>query len=122
MPINRRKADGLSGSNEKEESFAQKDSGKKNRPKLLHAILSFLFFPVLFHTYTATINALVLSTNISSSSSSSHQCSYNELLQIRSQLVPELCVNNYERKTYWVQQCSLTLATKCPLPTWLAEY
>ena len=146
MPINRRKAEGLSGSSierevktylkdttsTREEGISisslsnvvtthAQDSNKKNRPKLLHAILSFLFFPVLFHTYTATNNSLVLQTK-KSSSSSSHQCSYNELLQIRSQLVPELCVNNHERKTYWVQQCSLTVATKCPLPTWLTEY
>ncbi|GFH47721.1 hypothetical protein CTEN210_04196 [Chaetoceros tenuissimus] len=146
MPINRRKAEGYSGSNkERDVKTYQKDTtstreegtnsssasnvdasyvqdfSKKNSPKLLHAILSFLFFPVLFHTYSATNNSLVLSTNISSSSSS-HQCSYNELLQIRSQLVPELCVNNHERKTYWVQQCSLTVATKCPLATWLTEY
>ena len=45
------------------------------------------------------------------------QCSREDLLKIRSQLPPDDCA-----KPPYRQQCSLTVATKCPEATWLDEY
>lgn len=50
------------------------------------------------------------------------QCSYDDLLKIRHQLPPEMCIADYEGNTLYLQRCSLTLATKCPKATWLEEY
>lgn len=50
------------------------------------------------------------------------QCSHDDLLKIRHQLPPEMCISDYEGNTPWLQRCSLTIATKCPKATWLEEY
>ncbi|OEU08608.1 hypothetical protein FRACYDRAFT_249499 [Fragilariopsis cylindrus CCMP1102] len=51
------------------------------------------------------------------------QCTRTELLKIRSFLIPEFCVESLQRNNMFTQQCSITLATKCPNSAlWLDEY
>jgi FkbM family methyltransferase len=51
------------------------------------------------------------------------QCTRNELLKIRSHLIPEFCVEQLQKGKFYLQLCSITLATQCPKSTlWLEEY
>ena len=50
------------------------------------------------------------------------KCTHDDLLKLRHQLPPELCILNLERDTPYLHQCSLTIATQCPKATWLEEY
>ncbi|OEU20235.1 hypothetical protein FRACYDRAFT_236307 [Fragilariopsis cylindrus CCMP1102] len=50
------------------------------------------------------------------------QCTRNELLRIRSELIPEFCIESLQRNNMMKQYCSYTIATKCPKAIWLEEY
>jgi FkbM family methyltransferase len=49
-------------------------------------------------------------------------CSNDELMKIRHQLPPEVCVEQYELGILFTHLCGLTTATKCPKTTWLDDY
>jgi FkbM family methyltransferase len=50
------------------------------------------------------------------------QCTRNELLRIRSELIPEFCIESLQRNNMMKQYCSYTIATKCPKAIWLEDY
>ena len=115
---------------------ARKDSQFRNRktannrkfPVLLTALLA---LSVLFIMTTSlsvfggqfTIQSQLLNGRSSSSSNSSPQvatCTAEQLSAALLQLPPELCIQ-YEAEPY-KQECSLTVATKCPNASWIEEY
>lgn len=48
------------------------------------------------------------------------KCTMKELLRIRYQLQPQVCINTMRMQPY--HKCSITAATKCPKATWLDDY
>ncbi len=61
-------------------------------------------------------------TNTNTANNRPPQCTVDQLLKVRSQLIPELCLHDHQGGKQYRQLCSITTATKCPNATWLDEY
>ena len=50
------------------------------------------------------------------------QCTMEQLMKVRSQLSPELCVLSHVNRLPYHQKCSFTAATKCPKSPWIDQH
>ena len=50
------------------------------------------------------------------------KCTMEQLMKVRSQLPPELCVLSHVNHVPFYQKCSITRATKCPKSPWIDQH
>ncbi len=67
--------------------------------------------------------SLSMATTATASFPTPPTCAQEQLLAVRHQLPPELCLHQtLSIQQPWLQKCSLTTATKCPKATWLDNH
>jgi FkbM family methyltransferase len=112
------------------------EEGKKGRPYsyfgrkiasfplLLTAVLSFHYIFISTSTLTRE-TTVVKSSSINTSSPISQRplkCTMEQLMKVRSQLSPEMCIDNHVNSLNFIQKCTITTATKCPKASWIDQY